>query len=318
MEKQKRKSNLGGALLNQAPLIGLVIVTVVFAVLTGGKSVSSMNIKVMFNSLILTAIAATGAIFTFSCGAMDMSIGGSVCIAAITAALAGLKTESLGLTIAIVMAISLLIGLIKGLAAAYLSLPIFIVTFILGTLLSSIGLVFLGNQTTLHLRNLVTMKDSTVLAIVILAVFFLVCLFLFNYTRVGRELKLLGGNPLAAGQMGIDAKKAMITAFLMNGVGAGLAGVVSILRTKTVSSSTGGSVASDLMIAIVLGGMPISGGPKSRISAALIGALTITVLNNGLGLCNVSNEDIQIVRGIVFLVVVFITSMTYRTKLLPR
>ena len=314
----QRKLNKSTVLLNQAPLIGLVIVVAVFAVLTGGKSISSMNIKIMFNSLILTAIASTGAIFTFSCGAMDMSVGGSVCIAAIVAAIVGQKTESASVIIAVVLGVSLLIGLFKGLAAAYLSLPIFIVTFILGTLLSSLGLVLLGNQTTLYLKNFITIKDSTVVCIAILAIFYLFCLFLFRYTRLGRELKLLGGNMLAAGQMGINAKKAMIAAFLMNGLGAGLAGVVSILRTKTVSSATGGSVASDLMIAIVLGGMPISGGPKSRIGAALIGSVTITVLNNGLSLCNVSNEDIQIVRGVVFLIVVFITSMTYRTKLLPR
>ena len=314
----QKKLNKSTVLLNQAPLIGLVIVVAVFAALTGGKSISSMNIKIMFNSLILTAIASTGAIFTFSCGAMDMSVGGSVCIAAIVAAIAGQKTESAGVIIAVVLGVSLLIGLFKGLAAAYLSLPIFIVTFILGTLLSSFGLVLLGNQTTLYLKNYITLKDSTAVCIAILVIFYLFCLFLFRYTRLGRELKLLGGNMLAAGQMGINAKKAMIAAFLMNGLGAGLAGVVSILRTKTVSSATGGSVASDLMIAIVLGGMPISGGPKSRIGAALIGSVTITVLNNGLSLCNVSNEDIQIVRGVVFLIVVFITSMTYRTKLLPR
>ena len=104
----------------------------------------------------------------------------------------------------------------------------------------------------------------------------------------------------------------------MGGVGVALAALISMLSTKTVSSGTGGVVGTNIMVALVLGGMPLSGGPRSRISAALIGSLIITVLNNGLTVLGLSIDIIQLIRGVIFLVVVFITSMTYRTKLLPR
>lgn len=73
-----------------------------------------------------------------------------------------------------------------------------------------------------------------------------------------------------------------------------------------------------MMVAVVLGGMPLSGGSKSRISAALIGAATITILNTALTVMGLTIGYIQIVRGILFLGVVFVTSMAYRGKLLPR
>ena len=72
------------------------------------------------------------------------------------------------------------------------------------------------------------------------------------------------------------------------------------------------------MVALVLGGMPLTGGPRSRISAGLIGSATITVLNMGLTMMGLSTAIVQIFRAIVFLAVVYVASMTYRTKLLPR
>ena len=74
----------------------------------------------------------------------------------------------------------------------------------------------------------------------------------------------------------------------------------------------------DVLIALVVGGMPISGGPKYKISAGLVGALTVVVLNSGLTMVGLSTALIQAIRGIVFIVVVLVSSFSYRGKLLPR
>ena len=72
------------------------------------------------------------------------------------------------------------------------------------------------------------------------------------------------------------------------------------------------------MTALVLGGMPLVGGPRSKISAGLVGAATITVLNAGLTMIGLDLATIQTVRAIIFLAVVYVASVSYRTKLLPR
>jgi ribose transport system permease protein len=64
--------------------------------------------------------------------------------------------------------------------------------------------------------------------------------------------------------------------------------------------------------------MPLTGGPRSSIYAGVIGAASITVLTNGLTMMGLPLEVIQTCRGVVFMVVVFIASMSYRTRLLPR
>lgn len=314
MNKQTVKEKL----INLAPLIGLILVFVVFAVLTGGKTVSSVNLKIISNQILITALAAIGAVFTFSCRALDMSIGGSLCLCAIAGAMAGMKTGSVAVMIAVTFLVSMLIALFKGVVAAYLTLPVFIVTIIFGSLLSAIGLVLLGNQTTLSLCSLLNISNMTWINIFVLGGFFIFALVLFNYTKIGKSFKLLGGNEIAAEQSGINRKKSIIISFLISGIAVSLAAIVTMLRTKTVTASTGGGIGNDILVAIVLGGMPLSGGPRSKISAGLIGAATITILNNGLSVYGVGNDIIQIVRGIIFLIVVFITSMSYRTRLLPR
>ena len=74
-------------------------------------------------------------------------------------------------------------------------------------------------------------------------------------------------------------------------------------------------------MAIVFGGMPISGGARSRIHAALVGGFSFMLLNDILAILIDSSSAYgitQIVSAVFFLAVVYITSMNYRTSLLPR
>lgn len=311
----KNKKDL---LMNLMPIFGLVIVVVTFAFITEGKSISPINLKILTNQIIVVALVSIGAVFSFSCGAIDMSLGGTIGLSGVAGALVGLRTESFLLMIIVTVIVALLISVIKGIIAAYLTLPIFIVTLIFGSLLSAIGLVALGTTTTLSLGKIIPEYNVAFINILFIATFYIFSLIIFNYTKIGKGMKLLGGNKRAAIQSGISYKKNIIIAFLMSGVGVSLATIITMLKTKTITAQTGGSVGFDILVAIVIGGMPLSGGPRSKISAGLVGAATITILNNGLSIANVDNDVIQIVRGIIFLSVVFITSMSYRTELLPK
>lgn len=305
-------------LIHMMPIIGLLILVIAFAILTDGKSISKINLKILTNQIVVVGLVATGAVFTFSSGAIDMSMSGTMALSAIFGSLVGQSTESFPAMIVVTIITAMSLSMIKGLAAAYMTLPVFIVTLIFGTVLSAIGLVALGDETSLFLGSMIPDYEPVFLNTVFLFGFFLFALIIFNYTKIGKSLKLMGGNILAAGQSGISQKKYTIIAFLLSGVGVTLATIMTMMKTKTVMATTGSSVGFDLLIAVVIGGMPLTGGPRSKISAGIIGAATITVMNNGLSIMNVDNDVIQIIRGIIFLTVVFMTSMSYRTKLLPK
>lgn len=307
-------------LIELTPLLGLLVCVVVFAVLSGGRTLAPNNLNNIIKQFVVTCLVAIGAVFAFAAGALDMSLSGAMCLSAVSGALAGQATGSAVVMVAVTAAVSMLIAAVKGLVAAYLKLPVFIVTIVLSSVLTAIALAIMGQQTTISIRSLVNPASSqmTVINIVFIAIFYLIALLIFNYTSLGKSAKLQGGNPLASGQSGIDSRKVMIRSFLMGGIGVALGSIISMLSTKTVTAGTGGAVGTNIMVALVLGGMPLSGGPRSRISASIIGAATITILNNGLTVMGFSNGVIQIIRGVIFLIVVYITSATYRTNLLPR
>ena len=323
MSAQKNKKNLG-SLSKLAPIIGLVVVVLFFSIITGGRLLSVTNLQNMVSQCIVTALVAVGAVFVFGIGNFDMSLGGGVLLSAVLGAMAAVKTGSLVVTLLVCVAVSVALALMKGIFSSYVTVPFFIFTIVLSSVISSVVLVIMGSETTVYLSDAVREIPSfnfmqiTIINVICLAVYFVICLFLFNYTPLGSKIKMMGGNPVCANQSGINGKKLQIITFLISSIGIALAAFILIIRTRTIGSATASSTGTDVMIALVLGGMPISGGPKSKISAGLVGSLIITVLNSGLTIMGLSTGVIQILRGVVFVAVVFVASFSYRNKLLPR
>ena len=73
----------------------------------------------------------------------------------------------------------------------------------------------------------------------------------------------------------------------------------------------------DVMVALILGGMPLSGGMKSKVSAALIGSFSYILLTNGLTLSGVAANNVPLVKALIFAVIVIITSRK-KGVVLPR
>ena len=309
---------------NIAPYAGLVLVVVVFSILTKGALLSGSNLQAMSSTVILTAMCAIGAVFVFGAGYFDMSIGGAVCLAAVLGAQAMIATGSFFVGFVVVLAVSILLALLKSVLAAYVNVPFFIFTIILASIFSALVLVLMGSETVIYLRDAVkpmrefNFTEMSVISVVVLAAFFIFCVVMFKFTPLGLKAKNMGGNIISAKQSGIDTVKTTVKVFIMSALGVALAAFLLLLRTRTASASTAGTVGTDVMVALVLGGMPLSGGPRSKISAGLVGAVTITVLNSGLAIMGLTTGQIQITRGLVFIVVVLVSSLSYRGKLLPR
>lgn len=309
---------------NYFPIFGLVLVVVVFGIITKGAILSTQNLQSMLNQMMLTALVSLGSVFIFGCGCFDMSMGGTVCMSAVLGGYVGVATGNIFLMALTCFVVALLLNVIKGIFATYVEVPLFIVTIVLGFILGALVLVIMGSKTTLYLNEAanpvvaLNQVQLTILNIAALGFYLLLCIVLFNYTRLGREVKLLGGNPITFRQTGLSEVKVKVLSFVIGAIGVALAAFVLLMRTRTVGATTAGSMGTDVMVALVLGGMPLTGGPRSRISAGIVGAATITILNAGLTMAGLGLAAIQVCRAIIYLVVVYVASMTYRTKLLPR
>ncbi len=310
-----------------APFGGLVLLFALFAGLTNGDSLGISNLQSLLNQVIVTALVATGAVFVFGSGSIDMSMGACVSLSAVLGGTVAINTGSIGLALLVCVGSALALGLLKGLFAAYVSAPSFIVTIVMGMVITAIVLVVMGDSANLLLPSpgtepstiqLFSFRQMTVVNVATLGSFFILCWVLFSFGTLGKSAKITGGSGVVARQTGLPIKRTVILSYLLGALGIGLAAFVLLIRTRTVGASTGGSLGTDVLVALVLGGMPLTGGPRSSIYAGLIGAASITVLTNGLTMMGLPLEIIQTCRGVVFIAVVFIASMSYRTKLLPR
>ena len=138
-----------------------------------------------------------------------------------------------------------------------------------------------------------------------------------NYISLGKYNKAIGVSLPAAVQSGISTVKYRMYAYLLSGLTVGIAGFLTLARTNAVSRNTGIGMEMDMMVALMLGGMPSTGGTKARISNAVLGSLIVIILSNGLVLWGVDVSLVQIIKGIVFLVVVSLT-FTKTKGALPR
>ena len=157
-----------------APVIGLVLLVLFFAIMSDGKSLSTPNLKILFNQVILTALISIGGIFAFSAGVMDMSMSGSVCCVAVVSAIVGNAANSTFVMILTCVIAALVVGLIKAALSIYMNAPPFMITIVLGMALSSLGNVLLGSQSNLSVSSLVGSGQRTALYVILLVVFYVV------------------------------------------------------------------------------------------------------------------------------------------------
>jgi D-xylose transport system permease protein len=123
-------------------------------------------------------------------------------------------------------------------------------------------------------------------------------------TRYGAQLYAIGGNPEAARLAGIDVRKAIFINFLIAGLAYGVTGICLTARVSgSVPGSAGLFLELDAIAAAIIGGTALAGG-RGTIFGALLGALLMGSLNNGLSLMNVETFYQDTVRGVVLLLAV--------------
>ncbi len=322
MKNRQRKINAAG-ILNAAPVIGLILLAAVFVIIALVKDINlSYSFKNIVNQSIITMVVATGAIYIYTLGAFDISLGASMCVSAIVGAMAFNRTGSLAVMLAVCLGCAVLISLISSLLASVFNLPVFVTTIAMLSLLNALVMVLIRANGT---GDVVQVPAAAVRSInnvwfrlLVLALFMILCVTTFNYMKLGRQEKFVGGNPLCAKLTGMNAKKLSVIGFMMAGIGVGLGAFLTIVYAPTLSRNTAGSVGMDVIISIVFGGMPVSGGARSRITSAAVGALSMTMLSQIMLVLNLDSGISQMVKAAIFLLVVSVSMLNSRKQILPR
>ena len=324
MVKLKKNGRItSSALFSAAPILGLILLAAVFLLIAQIKDVNiSYSLKNILNQSIITMVVATGAIYIYTLGAFDISLGASMCVSVLVGAMAYNRTGSLIVMLAVCVGCAVCISLISSVLASVFNLPVFVTTIAMLSVLNALVLVLIkvnGTGDVIQVpADAVRDINTPWFKLLVLILFTALCVLTFNYMKLGRQEKFLGGNPLCAELTGLSAKKLSIIGFAMAGLGVGLGAFLTITYAPTLSRNTAASVGMDVIIAIVFGGMPISGGARSKIWSAIIGSLSMTLLSQIMLMLNMNSGVSQMVKAVIFIAVVYVSMLSSKKNILPR
>ena len=286
------------------PVIGLAVIIAVFSILTQGKMFSPKKLRLLVSQLYYPAIVATGVFFIMTLGSIDFTEGSTLGVASIVISV--LSFYSIPLAILGGILTGAAIGALNGFVHVKFKLPSFIVTICTMYLFRGVC-AYLTTETAVPASAAIKALDQDWVKITVTCAVLAVAFFLFQFTRVGNDVKAIGSGETAARFSGVRTDRVKFLTFVSAGALTGLAAFVNVIKVGSITSTAGNQLETQILISLVLGGLPITGGAKVRFTNIIVGTLMYTILNNGLVMLGYDSATQQLIKGIVFLVFVALT-----------
>ncbi|MEA5013763.1 MAG: ABC transporter permease [Candidatus Limiplasma sp.] len=303
-------------------LVSIVLMSVLFVVMNG-NFLSARNIKNILMDISPILVIAAGVALPLMLGSIDLSIGSIASCAAVM--LAVLLKEIGPWGYAVVILYGIFAGIANGLLHTVLRVPSFIVT--LGTQLvwQSAAYIISGGQPLAMLPAVWPYVDwakvtlfSSIPLLFLTALLLTLLYYIFQkHTPIGRTILDAGANERAARMSGMNVPKAKVVAFLLSGLGAAAGGIFFAAKLKSGIPTVGEQYTLMAIASAVLGGVALTGG-KGNILMTLMGALLITIIQNGMNVVGVDGLWQQVVFGALVLFAIYINSDKNRKDLIAK
>lgn len=300
------------------PVIGFVLISVVMIIATEGKILGKESLSNLIVQIFTITLVGVGAVFVYAHGGMDFSIGSTSGFAQFVCAYMIVR---LGHPIWLGLLGSIFIGVffcgVTGSISIGLNVHPFVGSLCVKTAVAGLLAVFaenLGGQISLDYARFAIFNTAW-MRIIMLVVMVALGLYLFEFTKLGKIQKAIGGNSNTVQQAGISVGKYKLIAYLILGVCTGIAAFFQLTRLGQVSSSSGSGLEFNMMIAMVLGGFPMSGGAYAKFHQFILGGITMTILSSGLIMCGL---NVSLVAGVKGLIMLLIVTLTYDRSVMKQ
>ena len=304
-EQSRLRAFLTGDRIKAAlPLIGFIIILLVMHIATNGKILTPKKLRLLFSQIYYPTIVATGVFFIMTLGSIDFTEGSTLGVASIVVSTLSFYSIPLAILGGILTVAA--IGAINGFFHVKFRLPSFIVTICTMYLFRGVCAYF-TTETAVPASNVIKSMDQDWLKITITVAVLAVAFFLFKFTRIGNDVKAVGSGETAARFSGVKTGRVKFLAFVAAGALTGLAAFVNVIKVGSITATAGNQLETQILISLVLGGLPITGGAKVRFSNIIVGTLMYAILNSGLSILGYEPQVQQLIKGIVFLIFVALT-----------
>ena len=300
-EAQLAKASRMNMLRSVLPIVGLVGIFLLFNILTGGGMVKSKNL--LLSQVYVTVISAMGVFFIMTMGGLDFSQGSIMGMASIAVCILSKYNIVLAILGGILMGAA--IGAFNGFFYVNRKIKSFIVTICSMFLFRGV-IKYLASDApvaaSMKVYDFDNMPFKLTLTLIVLVIGFVI----FRFTKFGMYLKAIGAGEKAAMFAGIRTDRMKFLIYVLSGAITGLAAFLNVAKNGSATANAGNQLETQILIALVLGGMPISGGAKVRFSNIIVGSMLYVVLQNGLQMMGMTAQTQQLIQGVVFLVFVAI------------
>lgn len=315
-------------LLRFQSVFGLIVILVLAAILSPVRNGANVfleprNLLNIVRFASENGIIAIGVTLVILTGGIDLSVGAVLALCAVGAAAFMTRYDlDTAPTVLLVLALGGLVGIVNGLVTTRFNIQSFITTLaMLGVARGVASLWSGGYAIPLAFGDGPGLAPSSFKAIfggqvsllgleIPAPVFYflgvgLIASFLLRRTGFGRHVYAVGGNETAARLSGVDVDRVKVIVFAISGLLAGLAALLQAALVNQGSHIDGSGYELNAIAAVVIGGTSLAGG-VGTIVGSMIGALTLSILDNILGLRNIQSEYQAILKGIIIVLAVVI------------
>lgn len=302
---------------NTVLAIVLIVLTAILGIVTKGLTVTRANMVNVLLQSSIRGMAAIGQAFVILTASIDLSVGG---IALFTAILGGsmmtlspwINTIGHPVSPYIVLPLMLLAGAgwgaINGSLVSRIGMPSLIVTLGMWQILKALAFHICGGRDMTNHPDTLDFFGTDRIAgvpvpVIIFIVVVVICYFVLQYTRLGRSIYAVGGNPESAWLSGINVKRMLLIVFTISGLLAGLSGFLMLSRTRSATMQTLLGLELNSIAAVAIGGVSLFGG-RGNLIGVVIGVLIMGVTSNAMSVMGVDPSIQGIVTGTIIVAAV--------------
>ena len=297
-------------------LAALVLLIALMGVLKS-NFISGTNIRNILRIASINGLLAIGMTFVILTGGIDLSVGAIMGCAGMFSAY--FAQNSMGypwyVGVLVGLGMGLVIGLFNGISISYLKVPAFVGT--LGAMSIAKGMTFLLTSAKPIPSLNASFKEIgggeiggwLPIPILIMGAVLIICFILLYKTRYGRYVFAVGGNLNAAHASGIDTRKITCSVYVISGLLAALAGIITTARVTSGVTSTGDGYETNAIAMVVIGGTSLAGG-RGRLWGTIVGILLLQCLTTGLDMLAVNAYYQLIIKGFVVIGAVMLDGLS--------
>ena len=294
---------------NQNVILLIMILVIMFLVrLVTPRFLSVSNMINLFQTVSLTGIMSIGMAMVIITGNIDLSVAYMVSfVACLTATLLRLKFLNDFTALPFGLFLGLFCGVINGILVAKTRAEAFILTLATMCIFEGSALVAAnGNVVTIGtmFNWFGTIRFGRIpIQTVIFIIFALITAFVMRYTKFGRRVYSIGGNPEAAFLAGINVNLYKFYVYAINGFLCGVTAMLVLSKLSAANFNMASGYEMESITACVVGGVSLSGG-RGNIIGTFLGVMLIGVISNALNLMMIPIFYHRIIIGLVLLVAV--------------